>query len=285
MVPCFFSASGKKRTKQNKKPLCSEGGRVGLPSGKRTIPVLVQCLQRFRAPKVGCANSSLNSSEHCMGLFAAPEWKRQKYNSFGVRKRSRPGFRDVEISKLEETLAGHLSTAQSKTNLYVIFGCPKSCPLSQTFLPLQELHHSVPHQPWLSVTPTIPIFRMLDSPEASTLFPGELRTAKSCYGHTLCCLKWRQLMELEDVNNTSKWHQEHSLNNLSPALQGAQRCNIKCFTETKQRQRRLVTSQGLRKEHAWTQKKSTRNRVGSQEVPSIADLTDLYLVFLSSLQG
>lgn len=45
---------------------------VGFPSGKRTIPALVQCLQRFRAPKVGCASSSLNSSEHCMGLFAAP---------------------------------------------------------------------------------------------------------------------------------------------------------------------------------------------------------------------
>lgn len=49
---------------------------------------------------------------------------------------------------------------------------------------------------------------------------------------------------------------------------------LKCFTETKQRQRRLVTSQGLRKESALPQKKSTRNKVGSQEVHCIADLTD-----------
>lgn len=46
-----------------------------------------------------------------------------------------------------------------------------------------------------------------------------------------------------------------------------------------------MTSQGLQKEYALTQKKSTRNKVGSQEVACIADLADLYLVFLRSFQG
>lgn len=289
-APCFFAASGKKRINQNKKPFCSERGRVifgvGLPSGKRTIPVLVQCLQRFRAPKVGCARSSLNSSEHCMGLFAAPEWKRQKYNRLAVRKGSWPGFRDVEFSRLEETLAGQLSTSQSKTNIYVIFGCPRSCPLSQTLLSLQQLNHSAPHQPWLSVLlPPFPFLGSLTVLKPPHFIPGELRAAKSCYGLTLCCLKWRQLMELKGVNKTSKWHLEHSLNNLSPALQGAQRVWYKVLYRNKTEAEKTGDIPGATKGTCFDTNKSTRNKVGSQEVPCIADLTDLYLVFLRSFQG
>lgn len=196
ICPLLLFSIWEKIIKQNKKALCSEGDRVilgvGLPSGKSTIPVLVQCLQRFRAPKVGCASSSLNSSEHCMGLFAAPEWRRQKYNRFDLRKGSRPGSWDVNLSRLAETLAGQLtaSSKQDQPSHYILLAKVLSFVID---ISVPSATQSVPHQPWLSVLlPPFPFLGCLTVLKAPHFIPGEFRAAQSCYGHTLCCLKWRQ---------------------------------------------------------------------------------------------
>lgn len=56
-------------------------------------PALDQCLQRFRAPKVGIVNKSLKSSEHDKGLLAAPRTENKK-NSDGLKttKGKRSGY-------------------------------------------------------------------------------------------------------------------------------------------------------------------------------------------------
>lgn len=217
-----------------------------------------------------------------MGLFAAPEWKRQKYNRFEVRKGSRPGFPDVKLSRLEEALEGHHFSKQDQPLRYIWL--PKVLSfVTDISIPSATQSPSSSSALAVCVTPPFPFLGYLAVLKPPHFISGELRAAKSCYGHTPPCLKWRQLMELKDVNKT-KGHLEHSLNNVTCSPRSIE-CNIKCFTETKQSQRRLVTSQGLRKEHALTQEKSTRNKVGPQEVPCIADLTDLHLVCLRSFQG
>lgn len=50
------------------------------------VSALAKCLQRFRAPKVGIANNSLNSSEHGMVLLAIPGAAHKKTNRLRIRK-------------------------------------------------------------------------------------------------------------------------------------------------------------------------------------------------------
>lgn len=72
----YFQHLGEIKKKKKTTPVFAQKETSALWSGfssrHKDTPALVQCLQRFRAPKVGCASSSLNSSEHGMGLFAAP---------------------------------------------------------------------------------------------------------------------------------------------------------------------------------------------------------------------
>lgn len=53
-------------------------------------------------------------------------------------------------------------------------------------------------------------------------------------------------MELKDVKKT-KWHLEHSLNNLSPALQGAERVQYKVLYRNKTETEKTGDIPGVKK--------------------------------------
>lgn len=110
------------------------------------------------------------------------EQKRQKYKRFGARKRSEPGFRYAEQSRLGETRTDHLSEHPPKPSQ--VLSCiwlPKAVSSQNTSQGcLYTFSNFISQFPIsLGCVPLFPFLEWLKSLKPPHLIPGELRAAKS----------------------------------------------------------------------------------------------------------